>query len=836
MNQPESTRRLGDFAIVRELGRGGMGVVYEARQVSLNRQVALKVLSGGLGLTGKAVQRFRREAEAAARLHHTNIVPIYATGEEDGTHFYAMELIEGPSLDHVIRQLRQPGGDTVPPANPDATGPYVAQADSPAQSPPPLSSSSLGLGSPYFDAVARMVAEVADALDYAHKNGVVHRDIKPSNLLLSPQSRLSINDFGLARVLEQPGMTLTGEFVGTPAYSSPEQITAGRIPLDHRTDIYSLGATLYELLTLQPPFTGKQRDQILAQIVQKEPVPPRKLNKKVPVDLETICLKALEKDPDRRYQSAGAMAEDLRRYVNRFAISARRAGPVERLAKLVRRRPALAASLACGCFAVVVATFFASLAYWAEQRRRTEQEQAQVQLQTVQRDRALENALTAAMSGDLHRAEKAISEAELHGALVHQVRMLRGQVALFRGDLERALIDLEQAVKLAPDSAATQGMLATAYYNLGDWERYEQTLTKLETLSPNSLEDYLFKGYAEYGLEPSRALQTLNEAVKRSGSPLARAIRAEVRQALAEDRADLEEAERALADVQSAKEYLVDNPYVLSVSVITQVVAANLYLERGQEDRRQAALGAAKRDAQALELWETYVSSLSSRWVYFEQTGQEASCFAIARRMAEKSDAPISIYYYALALYRREQLAESLQVLDRRKYKDVPGDYLRALILIDKHFRNPTIGLEVYQDLARKYSSGSAALIPQSILRFLGQKDKAVVASRAIREKGSGLAPLGTEGWKHILNYACGDLSESDYLKKNDQSKWGRCVSHYDVALTRLADGDRVGAQEHFEEAVKPRTLFLGAGDLSRTFLARMKQDPTWPPWIPMKP
>ena len=325
VNQPESHRRLGDFEVVRELGRGGMGVVYEAHQVSLNRKVALKVLGGGLGLTGKAVQRFRREAEAAAKLHHTNIVPVYATGEQDGTHFYAMELIEGPSLDHVIRQMRQPGGSAPPPANPDVTGPYVPQAESSSDSPSPLSSASLGSGSPYFDTVARMVAEVADALDYAHQNGIIHRDVKPSNLLLSPQGRLSINDFGLARVLEQPGMTLTGEFVGTPAYTSPEQITAGRIPLDHRTDIYSLGATLYELLTLQPPFTGKQRDQVLAQIVQKDPVPPRKINKRVPGDLETVCLKALEKDPDRRYQTAGQLADDLRRYLNRFAISARRA-------------------------------------------------------------------------------------------------------------------------------------------------------------------------------------------------------------------------------------------------------------------------------------------------------------------------------------------------------------------------------------------------------------------------------------------------------------------------------------------------------------------------------
>lgn len=238
-----------------------------------------------------------------------------------------------------------------------STGPYVDNA-SPSPDGAALTSSSLRSGGQYFDTVARMIADVADALEHAHQNHVIHRDIKPSNLLLSGAGRLSVNDFGLARMLEQAGMTMTGEFVGTPAYMSPEQITAGRAPLDHRTDIYSLGATLYELLTLQRPFKGERRDETIAQIMHKEPKAPRKVNAKVPVDLETICLKCLEKDPDRRCQNAKELADDLRRYVNRFAILAKRAGPVTRLVKWVRRRPAVAASLVALLLAVVVAVFF----------------------------------------------------------------------------------------------------------------------------------------------------------------------------------------------------------------------------------------------------------------------------------------------------------------------------------------------------------------------------------------------------------------------------------------------------------------------------------------------
>ena len=316
-----AAKRLGDFEVHRELGRGGMGVVYESRQVSLNRQVALKVLAGSIVLSSKAVVRFKREAESAARLHHTNIVPVYATGDEDGTHYYAMELIEGPSLDQVIALLRREraGEPAVavrkharagrpdridraddravlgrrdprvrdrrygrPRPRRDRTAPRAVPTPPPrpnARSPTSRRSRpSRAAAAAGTSTRSRDDRRGGDALDHAHQHGVIHRDIKPSNLLLSPQGRLSLNDFGLARMLEQPGMTMTGEFVGTPAYMSPEQITAGRTPLDHRTDIYSLGATLYELLTLQPPFAGERRDQVLAQIMHKEPGRPRKLN------------------------------------------------------------------------------------------------------------------------------------------------------------------------------------------------------------------------------------------------------------------------------------------------------------------------------------------------------------------------------------------------------------------------------------------------------------------------------------------------------------------------------------------------------------------------------
>jgi serine/threonine protein kinase len=843
-------QRLGDFEIVRELGRGGMGVVYEARQVSLNRKVALKVLGGGLGLTGKAVQRFRREAEAAAKLHHTNIVPVYATGEQDGTHFYAMELIEGPSLDHVLRQLRQEnrsvlvpgepgrvsagrprGAHATPISNPDATGPYVGHADSTAESSPPLGSSSLGSGSAYFDAVARMIAEVADALAYAHQNGVIHRDVKPSNLLLSPQGRLSVNDFGLARVLEQPGMTLTGEFVGTPAYTSPEQITAGRIPLDHRTDVYSLGATLYELLTLQPPFTGKQRDQVLAQIVQKEPRSPRKVNKKVPVDLETICLKALEKDPDRRYQTAGQMAEDLRRYVNRFAISARRAGPMQRLVKWVRRRPALAAALTFALLAVLTASFFAYSAHRHQQ-----------QLLEEKRQNVLDKALVAAIGGDFEAADRAVDDAELLGASPGQIRILRGQVALDRGDLKTALRHLQQAIELLPDSVAARAAQARAYFDAGDWSLWLQTLHELEQLPPVTPEDYLFKGRIESQDDPARALISLEEAVRRlPGSGMARLARAEAQSWYALTTASPDDAELAIRYANTAKDMLPGNPTALVESVYAHLVAATTYDKHGPPDKRREALKQAGRDVKALEGYTTPIRVLWMRVEYFDYIGDDEAVLRECRRAKEKSNDPIVAWKFVSRFFQLDQLEEARDLVDQRLPQvGSKMDYLVLKGFVVAELDDGQAQAQAAADLARREvavtpATAAATPGPHSLLRYLGRKTEAEEICREIRARLKGPFPSRPEWNKKLLDYNCGDLTDQQLLRAAGSSCLDQCEGHFHIALTKLADGDRAGTREHFRKVIDTGTFSAFEFRWSRAFLSRMEVDPNWPPWIPVK-
>ncbi|HRV47891.1 MAG TPA: protein kinase [Sedimentisphaerales bacterium] len=369
----EPNLQLGDFRIERRLGCGAMGVVYQALQVSLNRRVALKVLPSGLIGNSAAIERFHREARAAAKLRHPNIVTIHSEGIEQGVCYFAMEMIDGQSLEDVIDDLRgvragaAPRDEGVAPVR--ATPCVLRDCRSPRE---------------YFDTVARLIAEVADALAYAHREGIIHRDVKPSNLILASSGRLVLLDFGIARVCEEQGMTVTGSFVGTPRYMSPEQVRSDAHAPDQRSDVYALGATLYELLTLRPLFDGTSREQVIGQILSAEPARPRLIDRRIPVDLETICCKAIEKEPQRRYDTAADLAADLRRHLNGQVIHAKPPGTTDRLVKLVRRRK-IAAVMALG---LLVATAFALAIAWKHYSTRWAQQDAMAQIDRLIQEKA----------------------------------------------------------------------------------------------------------------------------------------------------------------------------------------------------------------------------------------------------------------------------------------------------------------------------------------------------------------------------------------------------------------------------------------------------------------
>ena len=335
-------RVLGDFVLIREIGSGGMGIVFEAEQISLHRKVALKLLPAYRSLDPRQVERFRREASATAGLNHPGIVPVHSVGEAEGTHYIAMDLVDGEGLNVLLERLAgRDAGDILgrrvatlfvdsgifsvrPPAVDDGS-----RLDSNG------SSSERGLSSSdsafpdetvspaYAMWAATLAMEAARALHHAHVNGIIHRDVKPGNILVSRGGRPVLVDFGLAHQEGAASMTATGEFLGSFHYVSPEQASSGSSPLDHRTDIYSLGVTLYEMLSLRVPFHKGTHHSVIDRILTAEPPSLKKINPAVPRDLATIVAKAIEKDRNHRYETAEEMADDLSAFLLNRPIRAR---------------------------------------------------------------------------------------------------------------------------------------------------------------------------------------------------------------------------------------------------------------------------------------------------------------------------------------------------------------------------------------------------------------------------------------------------------------------------------------------------------------------------------
>jgi serine/threonine-protein kinase len=384
--------RLGDFRILREVGRGGMGVVYEAEQESLGRRVALKVLTAHHLPDPAHLRRFEREARAAAKLHHTNIVPVFGVGVQEGLHYYVMQFIQGLGLDDVIAELkrlrsgveavapliRSDDPDLAPtaagiarslitegfvPGQPVSVDPSATETGPPdgsgAPARPPRAvtpavssevmfgssglSSGSGTDTRYWRGVARIGVQVARALEYAHTQGIFHRDVKPSNLLLDIQGTAWVADFGLAKAVEGENLTHTGDIVGTIRYMAPERF---RGKCDARSDVYAVGLTLYEMLALRPAFEQSDRQALMQQVLEQEPQRLRTLNPAVPRDLETVVHKAIAKEPAGRYATAAALAEDLALYIDGKPVRARATGTLERCWKWAKRRPTVAALLA----------------------------------------------------------------------------------------------------------------------------------------------------------------------------------------------------------------------------------------------------------------------------------------------------------------------------------------------------------------------------------------------------------------------------------------------------------------------------------------------------------
>jgi WD40 repeat protein/serine/threonine protein kinase/tetratricopeptide (TPR) repeat protein len=479
---------LGDFRIIREIGRGGMGVVYEAVQESLGRHVALKVFTHRSRSDPKLVERFHREARAAARLHHTNIVPVFGVGEHGAHSYYAMQFIQGQGLDAILQELRRlrlapgPEGAGAVPPEPTRPAPLAATvahglltgqfanrateaggdrtaADSPAaglapadasRAPAPAGPSSDAShwasqpGAFYARTIALVGLRVAEALAHAHAQGILHRDIKPSNLLLDIEGNIWVTDFGLAKSDDAEALTEAGDIVGTVRYMAPERFRGDSGP---GSDVFGLGVTLYELLTLRPAFDQGDRAHMIDHILHSDPPPPRAVDAKIPRDLETIVLKAMARDATDRYATSGALAEDLRRFLEDRTILARRSSVPERLWRWCRRNKVLAGALGATAAALVAAVVM-SLLYAGRQA--------------------------------LHAIElrAALSESNRRVAMLD---LERGRIAFEKGHVGEGMLWTVESLRFATRAGAEDWKRA-ALANLSAWRR---ELVELKRILPH---------------------------------------------------------------------------------------------------------------------------------------------------------------------------------------------------------------------------------------------------------------------------------------------------------------------------------------------------------------
>ncbi len=764
---------IGDYEIIREIGRGGMGIVYRARQISVDREVAIKILPEPVRSSWTAESRFLAESRAAARVHHTNVIAIHSRGEHDRRLYYAMELINGPSLARVIR------------SDPTWFGRDHRR-------------------------LAHLFADLADGLAHVHAAGVLHRDIKPQNILIGDRQRLVLTDFGVARLEDAPDLTRVGDLLGTPAYLAPEQV-AGRGRVDERTDVYAIGVTLYETLTGVRPFRGERREQTAQLIRAGSPTPPRRLAPDVPVDLESVTLRAMARDASARYPSAAALREDLRRFATRRRVTARRRGPLRRLIRLARARPGPTAMIAAIVMLAVVGTGWTLSA--ATHRRH-------------EATRLLEAAYDTLAFSDYKRGDDVVAdieEAARLGAPTADVDLVLALADLGAERTADALASLETLYAAGGDDRV-EYLFAWALWRSSEGERSRAVCEEADARGgPQSPDAWFFRGLAVHFDDPDEALLCYRNAIEmrvatqdfypQAALHLARAHNQRIyAERSLEPFAESEHTLRSLAEFGAYGAY---PHYLLSVA---HRLAAEIYTGsvgiRGDEIRDEhfhEALTWA-RSGQALE--PDHHHPIMAEAECLEAMGAFADAEVARTRAVEVSPAPRAEwenhhYRWRLRYWlgdldgARADLARcaDFDPEDRFYTKVYP-----ALVLAEQGDTNHAARL------ARSCADGTPTGLVWAVttLRLVGRAGEAdallAVQAGRVRPDADAEGPRDAAWWRELIAHLC-DGSRSDALEDlaaESSSPWTlRGETSFHDAARRLADGDIAGAQEGFEDAYR---------------------------------
>jgi hypothetical protein len=813
---------------------------------------------------------FRNEARAAARLQHTHIVPIYAQGEHDGTFFYAMELIEGASLDSAIRERTR----LLSPSNPalsatptalrrsDATAETAALTEEAAAPDTSATRETSAIVDPRalrrtradYRHLARLLAGVADGLEHAHAAGVVHRDIKPQNLLVGVDEHLHITDFGLARLADAPQITLSGEVMGTPAYLSPEQARADLGAIDGRTDIYSLGVTLYELLTLRRPFQGETREQILTGIKELEPATPRSLDEHIPRDLQTICLKAMEKNPARRYATAAAMAEDLRRFADQRPILSRPAGPITKAVKWCRRHKAASTAMAAACLVLILA---AGLAVSVTRGRRAS---ATSKIDDVRERLVFYN----------YRANddqlNTLDEAEKLGGDPVAITRLRALAALFDPtDRTRRAEALDLLNEPAADATADADglyLLALALDRNGEPARSDARIAEADALGDATAEGWLYRGLALRFRDAEEAIRSYEEANRLRAADDEIFLQAML--LLASARNQRMYAARTIDDLgaivrplEQIVEFDIHGAYPHNLLSIAHRLAAEVYT--GSAGARDADKLAAEHFAQAIAWAQAgQKADPDDALPYFaemmalQSQGNLAAALAVLNR-AEPVAAQRDVRLHELLHYRWRLhwwLGNTEAALaDLERYAEFAPqrtayvvDVFRALVLADAGRSAEAVALaQAIADPGQTGDGAEALRVIWSVttLRLIGANDLAVEALADLPDDltltPGEIVAQSPEWIDQLYRMVRGEASVEALraLAETADQPWrlvGEAEFHH--AAARLAAGERKPAGEGFERAWRAydsQSRYTYFGEL---ISRRMALDPAWNPAI----
>jgi tetratricopeptide (TPR) repeat protein len=731
---------------------------------------------------------------------------------------------------------------------------------------------------------------VCQAIQHAHQKGIIHRDLKPSNVLVTMYDDKPVPkviDFGVAKAIEQrltekTVYTQFGTLVGTFEYMSPEQAEMNAFGVDTRSDIYALGVLLYELLTGTTPLDRRRLreaafDEIRRIIKEEEPqrpsvrlstsdtlakmaearkTDPAKLSRLMRGELDWVVMKCLEKDRSRRYDNASGLARDIERYLKDEPVEARPPSTWYRICKTARRNRTTLAEVGA---VAAVALLGMAISIW-QARRASDEEARRIQEQTdhdaavaklireqdeERRQEKLDRAIEAAFSGDLEKARKAIVAAETAGVAPDRVHWLHGLVHIQQGRLEDAIKEFQSSIDLKPSVAACAmhglALFDASLYSGNGLDRYMRGVKGdlLSSLKPETAEDYLFGGftmglftetrvYKEELFKSGQALEDIDKAIEMRDTAIARALRALIAATIVgrAGEPDLALAERVHDSIQQAKRMLPDNKLVRLKSFHAHMGIAGWYGETNQPKKRKDALDEAGRDAQELK-GITNCSYVMARANYFEQIGNtEAALQELegASRLPETRDL---VAQYALLLYEQGRYAKALSVLDeglKVKPDNGSGQMLRIILWAEDPEVGPKQAYERYQALMeQRKREGKSSPFDGIPLMLFGKKLEVADQFKSFRS--------GTP----MARYLAGDLPEEEFLKGAGKNPLWLCGSHWVVGSARLADGDRKGAQKHFEKAVATRFYGHMFYPYARAFLARMNRDPEWPKWIPVK-